>query len=203
MPWNWLHSSTFSLQKENTIFSWFQSALSAQFMHHHTLGDLSIWCSCPSSWPPCYSHPKNQKATGTHILNIQLWAQELSWTSAHPAHQPLPSVPFHPSDPTGGTCPKTKINKTIAQLSRDHHYRGHLWPRGHRRHKQVAAQTMMHTQAKDHTGIPSLGATAHLHHLSCDPGSKIQVTPKSCFPSPRNLTQMQDPSQSFFSQLPM
>lgn len=66
----------------------------------------------------------------------------------------------------------------------------------------MAPQAMVHNPAKDHTGIPPLRATAHLHHLCCYSGSKMQVTPKCCSP-PRNLTQVHDPSQSFFNQLPM
>lgn len=78
MPYNWLHSAIFSLQKESTSFSQFQTA------------------SSPSLES---KHPKKQRSTSTHILNTQLWAQDqlnISWACT----APISFSPFHPPDPT-------------------------------------------------------------------------------------------------------
>lgn len=123
MSWNWLHSATFSLEKEKKTKVFLGFRLCSQLRTFTT----TLLMTCPSdalvpAVSLCYSHPSIPRASWPQapISSTHSCGHGTSWTSSEPAHQQLPSTSFHPSDPTGGTCPNTKI-KTIVHLSKGHH----------------------------------------------------------------------------------
>lgn len=128
MPWNQLHSATFSLQKERKT----QVLLGFRLPSQLRTCTTTLLVTCPSdalipaAGPSVTAIPASQEPEGHRHPH----PQHTAVGTGPVAHQlslhvyRVSSVPFHPSDPAGGTCPNTKI-KTIVQSSRGHHCRGH------------------------------------------------------------------------------
>lgn len=96
IPWGQLHSAGTHLlsarRKQKTIFFLVsETPLSAQGMCHCSFGGLPIRLLLSQLLaPPLQSSqdPKNQRATGAHLLHTQLCAQHQLNTSLHVKHFP-------------------------------------------------------------------------------------------------------------------
>lgn len=158
-----------------------ETPLSAQGMCHCSFCGLPIRLLLSQLLaPPLQSSqdPKNQRATGAHLLHTQLCAQDRLNTSLYVNH--FPHSLF--------SCQLLLVVSV-----------------SHKKKKNPLQSLQVAHQAR--VQVLQLRTAAwlalHPHHLCCSSRRKTTVTPKCCSPFLRNLAQMHDPSRSFFNQLPI